>query len=239
MNVLVVFCHPTHDSLVGAALARVHAGLTGAGHDVRLTDLYAEGFRPELDEWERLHHMDPPDQKVDIAAYAADLAWCEALVLVYPTWWSGQPAMLKGWIDRVWARGVAYEFPEGASTIRPLLHQIRYLVAVTTHGSAKWTNVLEGEGGKRTVARSLRVLCHRRARTKWVAMYNVDRSTLANREAYLDRVEQAMRKLGRSRWNRPARSDQLADQRAVHVAVADHTITPLGGDDQRCETASG
>jgi NAD(P)H dehydrogenase (quinone) len=199
VNVLVVFCHPTHDSLIGAVLQRVLTGLDRAGHTVRVTDLYAEGFRPELNEWERLHHMDPPDAKVEIASHAADLSWCEALVMVYPTWWSGQPAMLKGWIDRVWVRGVAYEFPEGATTIRPLLRNVRYLVAVTTHGSAKWTNALEGEGGKRTITRSLRVLCHRRARTHWVALYNVDRSSAEQRHAYLDRVDRSMSTLGSRR----------------------------------------
>ena len=86
MKVLVVHCHPLEESLVAAARDRALAGLRAAGHEVRLTDLYADGFRPELSEWERVHHLDPPDGKPEIARYAADLRWCEALVLVYPTW---------------------------------------------------------------------------------------------------------------------------------------------------------
>ena len=113
-------------------------------------------------------------------------------MLVYPTWWAGQPAMLKGWIDRVWVAGVAYELPEGANRIRPRLHNIRRIVAITTHGSTKFVNALEGEGGKRIVTRSLRVLCSKRARTTWIALYNIDRSTDARRAAHLARVEQAM-----------------------------------------------
>ncbi len=195
MKVLVVYCHPNEGSLVAAARDRVLAGLRAGGHDVRLTDLYAEGFRPELSEWERRHHLDPPDGKPDIAPHADNLRWCEALVFVYPTWWAGQPGMLKGWIDRVWVAGVAYELPDGANRIRPLLGNIRRIMAVTTHGSSKFVNALEGEGGKRIVTRSLRVLCHRFARTSWVALYSVDRADDARRERFLARAEAAARRL--------------------------------------------
>ncbi len=195
MKVHVVHCHPAADSLVAAARDRVMAGLAAGGHEVRLLDLYAEGFEPELSAWERTHHLDDPSTKPDIARYAADLQWCDALVLVYPTWFSGQPAMLKGWIDRVWVRGVAYELPEGANTIRPLLGNIRRIVVVTTHGSPKWVNVLQGEGGKRVAFRSLRLLVNRRARSTWLAMYGVDLADQAARTAFLDKVERRLREL--------------------------------------------
>lgn len=195
MNVYVVYCHPLETSITAAARDRALTGLRTAGHQVRINDLYAENFTPELSAWERTNHLSPPDTKPAIQAYAANLRWCEALVLVYPTWWAGQPAMLKGWIDRVWVAGVAYELPEGATRIRPLLPNIRRIVAVTTHGSTKFINALEGEGGKRIVTRSLRVLCNKRARTKWVALYNIDRSTVDDRAAFLSRVEKAMRTL--------------------------------------------
>ena len=131
----------------------------------------------------------------NLAEYAANLQWCEALVLVYPTWWSGQPAMLKGWIDRVWVNGVAWTLPEGANRLQPGLHNIRRLVAVTTHGSPKWINMVEGEGGKRTVTRSLRTMCHPRARTTWLAMYGIDTATDAQRTGFLDRVERRLTRL--------------------------------------------
>lgn len=195
MKVYLVYCHPSETSITAAARDRALAGLQAAGHDVRVNDLYAEGFVPELSAWERTNHLAPPDTKPEIAPYAANLRWCEALVMVYPTWWAGQPAMLKGWIDRVWVSGVAYELPEGANRIRPKLQNIRRIVAITTHGSSKFINILEGEGGKRIVTRSLRVLCSKLARTKWIALYRIDRSTDAQRTQYLDRVEQAMREL--------------------------------------------
>ena len=91
---------------------RAVSALRGPGDDVRVTDLYADGFDPVFSAEERERHLEPgPDPSV--ADHAADLQWCEQLVLVYPTWWSGQPAMLKGWIDRVWVRDVAWDLPAG------------------------------------------------------------------------------------------------------------------------------
>ncbi|MDO8391209.1 MAG: NAD(P)H-dependent oxidoreductase [Actinomycetota bacterium] len=195
MKVLVVYSHPVEGSYASALRDRVLAGLKAGGHEARLNDLYADGFRPELSAWERTNHLAAPDTKPEIATYAADLQWCEALVLVYPTWWSGQPGMLKGWIDRVWVTGVAYDLPEGSNRIRPRLKNIRRIVAVTTHGSSKLINTLQGEGGKRVVTRGLRVLCNPLTRTKWVALYRIDGCTAADREAFLAKAERTMQRL--------------------------------------------
>jgi putative NADPH-quinone reductase len=194
MRVLVVHCHPDPDSLVAAARDRVLAGLASGGHDVRLTDLYAEGFDPRFDAADRRDHLRPGTHP-SLARHADDLRWCEALVLVYPTWWSGQPAMLKGWIDRVWACGVAWDLPSGRNRLRPLLRNVRRIVAVTTHGSSKLVNAVEGEVGKRTVTRALRLLCHPRCRTTWIALYRVDTAPERDRVAFLDSVERRLARL--------------------------------------------
>jgi putative NADPH-quinone reductase len=191
---LVVHCHPLEDSLVAAARERVLAGLAAAHAEHRLHDLYREGFAPELTAAEhRAHLVAGPDPSV--RRHADDLAWCDTLILVYPTWWSGQPAMLKGWIDRVWVNGVAWDLPDGASRISPRLTNVRRLVAVTTHGSSKLVNSIQGEGGKRTVTRSLRSMCHRRARTHWIALYGVDTCAPERRRAFLERVEQRIARI--------------------------------------------
>jgi len=190
---LVVYCHPLEESLVAAARDRVTAALFAGGAEVRMNDLYADGFDPAFSAAERANHM-APGTDPSISSYADDLQWCDTLVLVYPTWWSGQPAMLKGWMDRVWVNGVAWTLPEGANRLRPELRNVRRLVAVTTHGSSKFVNMVEGETGKRTMTRSLRTMCHPLARTTWLAMYGIDNASEARRQAFLDRVE---RRIGR------------------------------------------
>jgi putative NADPH-quinone reductase len=191
VNVLVVHCHPDPASFVASARDRALGALEHAGHVVRATDLYAEEFDPCFDEHDRRTHLEPGTTPA-LQRHADDLRWCDALVLVYPTWWSGQPAMLKGWIDRVWVNGVAWTLPAGANRVRPLLGNVRRIVVVTTHGSSKLVNALQGEGGKRTVTRTLRSLCSRRCRTTWVAMYGVDTSTAHERDAFLERVERRL-----------------------------------------------
>ncbi|MDJ0768249.1 MAG: NAD(P)H-dependent oxidoreductase [Ilumatobacter sp.] len=194
MRVLVVYCHPNPESLIAAALDRTLRALARGGHEVRVDDLYASGFRPEMSADERRGHKEP-GVDAGLQPFADRLHWAEALVLVYPTWWSGQPAMLKGWIDRVWIAGVAWTGNGRNGRPRPLLTNIRRIVVVTTHGSTKLLNSLEGEAGKRTVTRSIRPMCSRRARTTWCALYGVDQSDEAKRTGFLDRVERTLAKL--------------------------------------------
>jgi NAD(P)H dehydrogenase (quinone) len=187
VRTLVVHCHPNPESLTAAARDRVVAALTTRGHEVRVTDLYATGFDPVLSVEERQRHLQPgPDPSV--AHHAADLQWCEHLVLVYPTWWSGQPAMLKGWIDRVWVRDIAFDLPSESNRVHARLHNVRRITVVTTHGSSKFINAVEGEAGKRMITRTLRAVCHPLVRTRWIAMYGVDTAGDKQRKAFLDRV---------------------------------------------------
>jgi NAD(P)H dehydrogenase (quinone) len=189
----MVYAHPLADSFVAAVRRSALSGLEAAGHEVDLLDLDAEAFEPclSLEEW-RSHRPGITAKPADVQAHAVRLQRADALVLVYPTWWGAQPAIIKGWLDRVWVEGVAYTLPEGATRVRPLLRNIRHLVAVTTHGSPKRINAVEGEPGKRIVLRQMRALCHRRVRTRWLALYGVDQSQGHEREAFLARVEHSM-----------------------------------------------
>jgi putative NADPH-quinone reductase len=195
VKALVVYGHPLDDSYCAALRDRAVGGLRAADHDVDVLDLYAEAFDPVLTADERAGHLAPAATKPHLADHFARLRWAEAVVLVYPTWWGGPPAIVKGWLDRVWANEVAFDLPPGAPRIRPRLSNVRRLVVVTTHGSSKWVNALEGEPGKRIVGRSLRLLCHRRARFRWLALYGIDRATPAERQQFLTHVERAMTRL--------------------------------------------
>ena len=192
MKVLVVLAHPSHESFVSFLSSEVLAELRNAGHEIRHHDLWTENFSPVFTPYERLNHVGDLAEKLvalpELRQHIEDLQWCEALVLVYPTWWSGQPAMLKGWFDRVLMNGVAWVLPEGANRIQPLLTNVRHLIVVTTHGSGKFINALEGESGKRTVFRSVRLMLHRRVRCEWIAMYGIDNATPDQRQKFAARA---------------------------------------------------
>lgn len=192
MRTLVVHCHPDPESFTAAVRDRAIEALRERGNEVRLTDLYAAGFDPVLSKREQARHLEPgPDPSV--ADHAADLQWCQQLVLVYPTWWSGQPAMLKGWFDRVLVKDVAFELPPDSNRIHAKLRNVKRIVAITTHGSSKLVNALEGEVGKRMVTRTLRAVCHPFARTRWIALYGIDTATDAKKAAFLERVGRQLR----------------------------------------------
>ena len=200
MKVLVVLEHPSQESFVSFISSEVITELRSGGHDIRQHDLWVENFNPVFTPYERLNHVGDVQEKLkelpELRQHIEDLQWCDALVLVYPTWWSGQPAMLKGWFDRVLMNGVAWVLPEGAARIRPLLTNVRRLVVVTTHGSGKFINALEGESGKRTAFRSIRLMLNRRVRCEWIAMYGVDNATLKQREKFSSHVRRRIRRLG-------------------------------------------
>lgn len=195
MNVYVVYCHPDPQSFTAAVRDRAVKSLRAGGHDVRVSDLYADEFEPAMTLDERLAHAVSAERKPEIAAYGEHLRWCDTLVLIYPTWWSGLPAMLKGWLDRVLVRGVAWELVGNSTRIRPRLTNVRRLVCITSHGSSRLINALEGQTGRRIVGRAVRLLCHRFARTTWLALYDIDRASAADRSAFLDVVERRLRRL--------------------------------------------
>ena len=197
MRTLVIYVHPVEGSFTSSVRDAIIQHLPSQHHEVRVRDLYAENFDPFLSATERALHHTSPTTRPELARDVEDLRWCEAIVFVYPTWWSGLPAMLKGWIDRTWMNEVAWFLPVGANTIRPRLTNIRRLVAVTTHGSSKVVNALQGEPGKRTISRSIRLMCNRWCRARWIALYSLDKSKLEDRQKHLatigQRVARALR----------------------------------------------
>lgn len=198
MKVLVVSAHPSNESFVASLRSAVLEELTEMNHEIRHHDLYAEEFNPVFSAYERLNHVGNIELKLqnlpDLRIHVEDIQWAEALVLVYPTWWSGQPAILKGWIDRVLMNEVAWVLPEGAARIRPLLTNIRKVVVVTTHGSTKFVNSLEGEAGKRTAFRSIRLMFNKQTRCHWIGLYALDYITHDKRGKLVTNVRRRIRR---------------------------------------------
>lgn len=186
MRILVVYCHPRADSFCAALRDAVVTSLQGRGHAVDQLDLYAEGFNPVLSAEERGRYHTEGDNLIGIEDHLARLRAAEALVLVYPTWWYGMPAMLKGWFDRVWVPGVAFTLGPGA--IRPGLRNIRRLAVVTTYGSPRWLLFAIGNPDRKLIGRGIRRLCARGCTVQWLSLTRMDARTRAECEAFRDRV---------------------------------------------------
>ena len=113
-----------------------------AGSEVRLIDLYAERFDPVMRADERRSYNDARARRSRLEPHIEHLHWAEAILFVYPTWWYGLPAMLKGWFDRVWAKDVAFTLQDGGR-ITPLMTHIRKIGIVTTCGAPRWWSWLD------------------------------------------------------------------------------------------------
>ena len=196
MRALVVYAHPSPDSLTHALYEAATGALTAAGHDVVGLDLYAEELAPAMSEAERrAYHSDQPIIDPTVARHAELVRWADALVFVYPTWWMGLPAILKGWLERVLVPGVAFHLDPATNRVVSDLGAVRRVVGVTTYGSS-WPAVrLVHDGGRRTLLRALRMLCGRRCRTAWLALHSVDTATPGERDRFVARVEQRLSRL--------------------------------------------
>ncbi len=196
MRALVVYCHPKNDSFNAAVKDLVLKKLQAAGAEVRLCDLYGKGFQPILTtrEWEG--YLTCPDNCDPVAQDVADLKWCDTLIFVYPTWWYGLPAMLKGWLDRVMLPGVAFLMPDAThKNIRPGLRHITRLGVFTTCGASRWLTWIIGAPGKRTLMRGVGFLCAPRKRSTFAAHFLMDSSTEVSRRAHLAQVARRMDRL--------------------------------------------
>ncbi len=200
MRALIVYCHPKPESFTAAVRDRVVDRLKAAGAEVRLRDIYAEAFAPALTPEELDWYEDTGRNTQGIEEAVADLTWCDTLIFVYPTWWYGLPAVLKGWLDRVLVPGVAFQMPDANGDIKPGLTHITRLGVFTTCGASRWLTLFVGAPGRRTILRGVRLLCAKRCRTAFEAHYLMDSATPESLKAHLDRVGRRV-----DRWAGPAR----------------------------------
>ena len=193
MKALVVYCHPKEGSFTSAVRDQVISRLEAKGAEIRIVDLYAQGFTPVLTADELDTYEDPARNTDPVAEDVAHLKWCDTLIFVYPTWWYGLPAMLKGWLDRVFVPEIAFLMPtpERRTIARGLPHITR-LGVFTTCGASRWLTFIVGAPGKRTLFRGVGFLCAQPLKKAFAAHYLMDSSTPESRKAHLDRVAKTM-----------------------------------------------
>ncbi|MBB4440414.1 MULTISPECIES: NAD(P)H-dependent oxidoreductase [Rhizobium] len=122
MHALIVVAHPDPRSLTHGVAAHLAEGITLAdgGHSFEIADLTVEGFDPRFSAADIALHLRNEAVPADVAAEQARLDRADALVLVYPVYWWSMPGLLKGWIDRVFTNGWAYDDRSDAGLVKLL-----------------------------------------------------------------------------------------------------------------------
>lgn len=190
MRVLVVHAHPVGSSFNASLFRMTVERLQRNGHEVDAIDLYQDGFNPVMSEAERLNYHNLEINRGPVEDYVKRLLNAEALVLVYPVWNYGFPAILKGWIDRVFLPGVSFGLVNGK--VRPTLHNITRIVVVTSYGGSRFRTWLMGDPPRKIVNRMLRATVKPGAPVDYLAHYEMNLSTDRTRHAFMSKVERAL-----------------------------------------------
>ena len=186
---LVLFAHPCPESFSAALHSATVEALTARGWEVDDCDLNAERFSPVLTEAERRAYHDAPDNIAPVAGYVERLRAAQALILVFPVWNFGYPAILKGFLDRVFLPGVSFKLVDGK--VVPNLTHIRKLAAVTTYGGTRMRAVMAGDPPRKCVTRAVWHVC-RPEKMRYLALYDMNRADDRKRGAFLAKVRQEM-----------------------------------------------
>lgn len=196
MKCLVVIAHPITDSLCHTMARSAISALTASGHEVQIEDLYLSGFSPALTVCERQSYYRPMFDSAAVRDQINRLLSAEALVLVFPTWWFSFPAVLKGWFDRVWAPGIAYDHATDLGPIKPRLQNLRRALAVTSLGSPWWVDRLVlRQPVKRVLKTALLGTCAPSCRFEMLSLYKAESLTQIQAQSFCSRIERVL-----SRW---------------------------------------
>ncbi len=190
MKCLVVIAHPLKESLCHSLAAVARQALESAGHDVDVLDLYAENFMPVLTADERRQHYGPP---TPVSSEALQIMGAEAIVLVFPTWWFGFPAILKGWFDRVWLPGIAFDIAPDSAALVPRLKLLRHVVAITTLGSPRWIDwFVMRQPVKRILKTGIARPCAPQARFCYLAQHSAETLSKRQFDAFATRIRRTL-----------------------------------------------
>ena len=148
MHALIVVAHHDPQSLTHSVAAEVGAGLTASGHTFEIADLAAEGFDPRYSAADHRVHRTRATPPADVQAEQARIDRADALVLAFPIYWWSMPALLKGWVDRVFVNGWAIDYGPDTPVQKKLRHLHVHVLALGAadesafdrHGYAKAMN---------------------------------------------------------------------------------------------------
>ena len=191
MRILVVFAHPLETSFVSALHGRTVEILRAGGHSVDDLDLYAEKFDPVMSREGLLRYVDTKTNTRGVEAYVQRLRAAEALVLVFPVWFDGLPAIMQGYFQRVFLPGVALRIDE-AGLFHPNLHHIKRIASVCAYGEGERDVSAKGDPTLRFVRDNIGALIDPKGRFEYLALYDMNFSAAPRRAAFLERVTRAL-----------------------------------------------
>ena len=186
---LVLYAHPCEESFAAALHGVVVDGLASKGWQVDDCDLYAEGFNPVLTAAERRGYHDTATNTHGVQAYVDRVIAADALVLCFPVWNYGYPAILKGFFDRVFLPGLTFKMENGL--VKPGILKIEKLAAVTTYGGSRLRSFLAGDPPRKLISRVVWGSTGR-GKLRYLALYDLNRATVDQRHAFLDNVSREM-----------------------------------------------
>lgn len=169
--------------------------LTKAGHEVQIEDLYQSDFSPSLTPKERQTYYTSQFDSTAVQSQIDRLLSAEAIVLVFPTWWFSFPAILKGWFDRIWAPGIAYDHATDFGSIKPRLHNLQRVLAVTSLGSPWWVDRLVLRRPVRRVLKTaLLDTCASACQFEMLSLYKVEVLTSTQVRLFCSRIRTTLAK---------------------------------------------
>jgi len=190
LRVLVVYAHPLETSFIAAVHVRIVDALRAAGHEVDDLDLYAERFDPVLSPEQMRSYVDPSKNTREVEPYVERLSAAEALVLVFPVWFDGLPAIMQGYFQRVFVPGVATVI-DANGLFHPNLWNLKRLAAVCAYGESRSAVAKNLDPPRRFVRDNIGVLIDPDGRLDYHALYDMNFSKAPRRAAFLRSVERA------------------------------------------------
>jgi NAD(P)H dehydrogenase (quinone) len=187
LRVLVVYAHPLDASFVSAAHGCAVETLRAGGHEVDDLDLYREKFDPVLSPGQMRSYVDVNRNALEVETYVARLRAAEALVLVFPVWFDGLPAIMQGYFQRVFLPGVATIIDE-ERLFHPNLWNLKRMAAVSAYGEPRAAAAEKNDPARRFVRDNIGALIDPEGRFEYLAFYGMDSSTRPQRAAFLKRV---------------------------------------------------
>ena len=189
MRVMVVYAHPVETSFNAAIYATVTETLKQRGHEIDACDLYAENFPAIMSRADRLLYHEIPANRALARPWIERLEAAEALVMVFPTWVFAPPAILKGFCEKVFVPGFAFELVDGK--VRGAMRHLRRVGGVSTYGGTRVRAFLAGDPPRKLLTRILRAYVGPAVPVSFMGCYDMNRIDEARGRAFLDKVRAA------------------------------------------------